>query len=66
MPMTSDANGAFKVGDRVKAFEPVNESWPPEHTATVTATYPSNRMDIRWDHGPCNNGHSMDNFIAAT
>lgn len=51
----------FQVGDRVYAHSPVNESWNPEYTATVTGVR-GERIDVRWDHGPSNSGHDAADF----
>lgn len=51
----------FRKDDRVKYTGPViNEPWDPEREGTVIGV--SQRIDIKWDHGPLNYGQSAEGY----
>lgn len=53
----------FEVGDRVVySGEVINESWNADQQGTVIGVRTVQLIDIRWDHGPINEGQFAYDF----
>lgn len=51
-----------EVGDRVFAVAPRNENWRADMHGTVIGVPSPGYIDILWDHGSTNYGHTASRF----